>query len=333
MHPLDLTITDNESGQRLDRFLRKRCRDQHDIGLSDIYAWIRKGACRINGKKAKENYRLIVGDKLTWHETKTEQSITELTAPKQQKIKSYHLEKIQKMIVFEDENRIVWNKPAGIVTHPGKDHDTDMSLHDIMKSYLFQTKQAVTSDTFNPSFCFRLDKDTSGIIISAKTYAALQWLNEQIRDRKVSKRYLTIVAGQAPDQLRMEGALAKGYDNKFGVAKMQIDSKEGKDSLTTTTTITSYQHPHLGRISLLDVTLYTGRMHQIRVHLSNAGYPILGDLMYGNPVTNRLAKKEHIIRQLLHSSTYSFRDPFTQTQQQFTAPYPEDFNLLIRHAH
>ena len=160
MHPQNITITDNESGQRLDRFLRKWCRDQHDIWLSDIYAWIRKGACRINDRKAKENYRLDTGDVLSRHDGNANQSISELTAPKQQKIKSYHLDKIQKMIIFEDDNWIVRNKPAGIVTHPGKDHDTDMSLHDIMKSYLFQTKQKIASDTFNPSFCFRLDKDT-----------------------------------------------------------------------------------------------------------------------------------------------------------------------------
>lgn len=113
---------------------------------------------------------------------------------------------------------------------------------------------------------------------------------------------------------------------------MEIDHKEGKDSLTTTATITQYNHPRLGRLSLLDVTLYTGRMHQIRAHLTNAGYPIIGDLMYGNPVTNRLAKKEKIVRQLLHSTTYSFWDPFSEKQQTHTAPYPDDFSILITHA-
>jgi 23S rRNA pseudouridine1911/1915/1917 synthase len=130
----------------------------------------------------------------------------------------------------------------------------------------------------------------------------------------------------------MTGALSKWYDREFGVAKMEIDHKEGKDSLTTTTTITQYNHPHLWRLSLLDVTLYTWRMHQIRAHLSDAWYPIIGDLMYGNPVTNRLAKKEKICRQLLHSTTYSFWDPFAEKQQTYTAPYPDDFSLLISYA-
>ena len=200
---MQITITDNEAGQRLDRFLRKRCRHQPEIGLSDIYAWIRKGACRVNEKKAKENYRLITGDVISRREDITEFSLTAATAPKKQKIKSYSIDNIKKMIIMEDTHRIVWNKPAGIVTHPGADHVNDMSLHDIMQSYLIQTGQKKDSETFNPSFCFRLDKDTSGIIISAKTYDALQWLNEEIRLRHVTKQYLTIVGGHTPDQLRM----------------------------------------------------------------------------------------------------------------------------------
>ncbi len=332
MSQTPITITENESGQRLDRFLRKRCRDQHDILLSDIYAWIRKWACRINWKKAKENYRLVTGDTLSRHEWKSEQSVQDLRAPKKQKIKSYDLQKIKQMIVFEDDNRIVRNKPAGVVTHPGKDHATDMSLHDIMQSYLMQTAQKTTSSTFNPSFCFRLDKDTSWIIISAKTYDALQWLNEQIRERKVNKSYLCIVAGKTPQSLRMEWTLQKGYDRDFGVAKMEITKGEWKESLTTAKTITQINHKTVGRLSLLDVTLHTWRMHQIRIHLSDAGFPVVGDLMYGNPVVNRLAKKEKVLRQLLHSTTYSFWDPFTTRQQSFTAPYPEDFSYLIAYA-
>lgn len=235
-------------------------------------------------------------------------------------------------MIYEDDNWIVRNKPAGVVTHPWKDHATDMSFHDIMQSYLMQTAQKTASSTFNPSFCFRLDKDTSGIIISAKTYDAIQWLNEQIRERKVSKSYLCIVAGIPPQTLRMEWTLQKWYDSAFGVAKMEITKGEWKESLTTAKCITQLNHKTIGAISLLDVTLHTWRMHQIRIHLSDAWYPIIGDLMYGNPVINRLAKKEKILRQLLHSTTYSFWDPFAQKQQTFTSPYPEDFSYLISYA-
>lgn len=243
---MNITISENEAGQRLDRFLRKRCRHQPEIALTDIYAWIRKGACRVNDKKAKENYRLVIGDRVTRHDDKSEFSMKDAQAPKQQKIRSYALDKIKTMILFEDTNWIVWNKPAGIVTHPGADHTSDMSLHDIMQSYLMQTKQKQASQTFNPSFCFRLDKDTSGIIVSAKTYDALQWLNQQIRERKVQKSYLAIVSGMVTDNLRMEGSLSKGYDKEFGVAKMYIDeSPEGKESLTLAEPLEIIKHPSL----------------------------------------------------------------------------------------
>jgi 23S rRNA pseudouridine955/2504/2580 synthase len=329
---MEIKIGENESGQRLDRFLRKRCRHQPEIALTDIYAWIRKWACRINGKKSKENYRLEIDDILSRHEDITEFSLKQAAAPKKQKIKSYSIEKIKQMIVFEDAHWIVWNKPGGIVTHPWTDHLNDMSLHDIMQSYLAQTRQKASSTTFNPSFCFRLDKDTSGIIISAKSYEALQRLNEQIRERKVQKTYLAIVCGKVNKELRMTGNLSKWYDSKFGVAKMYIDDKEGKESLTIARPLEIIDHPELGFVTLLEVDLHTGRMHQIRTHLSEAGYPILGDLMYGNAVRNRLAKKIGITRQLLHSANYSFMSPFSKKKVSFSTDLPEDFTILFPHA-
>ncbi|MDP2669912.1 MAG: pseudouridine synthase [bacterium] len=159
-------------------------------------------------------------------------------------MRSYALSRIRSLIVFEDDAWIVRNKPAGIVTHPGTNHQTDMSLHDIMQSYLQQIKQQSTSPTFHPAFCFRLDKDTSGVIISAKTYEALQRLNQQIRERKVQKTYLTIVSGHPPKHLEMTQALNKGYDKQFGVAKMYIE-KTGKDSLTIAHCRQQLTHPVL----------------------------------------------------------------------------------------
>lgn len=109
---------------------------------------------------------------------------------------------------------------------------------------------------------------------------------------------------------------------------MYIDEHEGKDSLTIATAIHKYTHPTLGKLTMLAVDLHTGRMHQIRAHLREAGYPIVGDLMYGNPVLNRLAKKCGVTRQLLHSSTYSFFDRFSDTQLVCNAPLPDDFSYI-----
>lgn len=325
---MKVTITDNEAGQRLDRFLRKRCRATPEITLNDIYAWIRKWACRVNTKKVAENYRLVTGDQLTRHEWSTDVSLESKNKPKSEKMRSYDLSHITPLIVYEDDHRIVRNKPAGIVTHPWTNHLTDMSLHDIMQSYLQQTNQKQLSPTFNPAFCFRLDKDTTGIIISAKTYESLQSLNQQIRERQVTKSYLTVVSGHPPKRMEMNQPMAKGYDKKFGVAKMYIE-RWGKDSLSIAQCRQQYDHPTLWPISLLKVDIHTGRMHQIRVHLSHAWYPLLGDLMYGQPALNRLAQKLKINRQLLHSWQYWFFDPFQNKQVSYTAQIPEDFSLLF----
>jgi len=139
----------------------------------------------------------------------TEKSASNLTVSKKQKVASHSLEKIKSLLIFEDDNRLVWNKPAGLVVHPGDKHTGDISLHDMMLSYLQQTSQRTASHTFKPAFCFRIDKDTSGLIISAKTYEALQWLNEQIRDRKVTKYYRAIVEGVFPKEKTMDAPLFK----------------------------------------------------------------------------------------------------------------------------
>lgn len=194
---MNVHITANESNQRLDRFLRKYFKPYPEIKLNDIYTWLRHGDIKLNGKKAKESVRLQEGDMLTRPDTiAQQQGLPTVTATKPQKVKSYALANIKQYIVYEDDYRIRRNKPADMVTHPGNKHTTDVSLHDLMQSYLQQTKQKPSSQTFNPSFCYRLDKDTSGLIISAKQYEALQLLNELIRLRKTRKTYLAVVAGE-----------------------------------------------------------------------------------------------------------------------------------------
>lgn len=329
---MNIIINESEAGQRLDRFLRKYCRPYPEIKLNDIYTRIRTGQCRINGKKSQEQYRLVSGDIISWKANTTgttHTSLPEATKTKKQKITNASIYQLRNHILFEDAHRIVRNKPADLVTHPWKDHSTDLSLHDMMQSYLQQTNQKKLSPTFNPSFCFRLDKDTSGVIISAKTYDALQRLNQQIRERKVKKHYIAIVSGAINRSLRMVWNLKRDYDNQFGKAKMIVDSDEGKESLTIATPMRTIHHHLLWPISMVEVELHTGRMHQIRAHLQHAWFPIIGDLMYGNPAINRLAKKLGITRQLLHSHTYSFFDKWTKSNLTVSAPLPELFTKLF----
>ena len=249
---------------------------------------------------------------------------------KKEKSTHYPLSDIQKILIFEDDNWLVCNKPSGIAMHPGQKHITDLSLHDIMKSYFQQTEQKLATETFSPSFCFRLDRDTTGIVIAAKTYPALQHLNELIRERKTSKTYLAIVAGIFPEQATVDALLFKGFDKKSGRGKMFINKQKWVEARTDARLLYTRSHKDLWDISLVEVQLHTGRMHQIRIHLAHIGYPILGDLMYGDAAINRIAtKKAHITRQLLHSRKYWFFDPFVNTEVKLTAPTPDTFTQLF----
>ena len=324
---MQVTIQASEANQRFDRFLRKYFKPNPDISLITIYAWIRTKKITVNWRKAKEEQRLHDGDVIQWADDLTP---GKAFVGKQKKVASRSAQQIEQLIIEETENWIIRNKPPDMVTHPGPKGTTTTSLHDIMQTYLHQTKHQNESPTFHPAFCFRLDKDTSGVIISAKTYAALQHLNEKIRLREVSKTYMAIVLWAFPKSLTIEEPLFKGFNATTGKAQMFVNHEKGVDSHTQARNEKTIRHPELGTISLVRIALHTGRMHQIRVHLAHAWYPVLGDITYGNSALNRIAHKQcNITRQLLHSLSYWFFDPFSDTQRVCHAPLPGDFDRLM----
>lgn len=350
---MQFTITENETDQRFDRFLRKYFKQYPEVKLSDIFSWIRKWAIKVNGRRRPENRRIQKGDKITRDDNiVTEKQADNFKKSKKLKLKAYPLEKIKKMIIYEDTHRLVFNKPADIVMHGGTGHTNDICLDDILKIYIkkgnenweLRTEKKVNiqdpslrsslwapSSTFSPSFCFRLDRDTSWIVIAAKTYQALQYLNQQIRERKTEKTYFAVVAGKFPSTKTIESPLFKGFDKASGKAKVFVNHEQGQSAKTTAHLLKWYQHPQIGDISLVQVKIYTGRMHQIRVHLSSIGFPIIWDLMYGIPAINRIAGKQaHITRQLLHSAKYWFFDIFVHTHLEFHAENPKIFDDLFQ---
>lgn len=327
---MQLTISSLEAEQRCDRFLRKYFKHAPEIKLGDIYAWIRTWAVKVNARKTKEEYRLREWDVISWEDTIAGAKAEGSVAPKAHKVKSFSTAKIKEMLLYEDEHWLVRNKPADMVVHPGNLHTTDVTLHDLMQSYIHQSGQSQKSPTFNPSLCFRIDKDTSGIVISAKTFDALQWLNEQIRDRKTKKTYLALVEGNFSGYLDITDPLFRGFHSTTGKSHMFVNHEKWVPSRTEVFAVKSLHHAVLGDISLVRVTLHTWRMHQIRVHLANKWYPLLGDLTYGNNALNRLlARKCGITRQLLHSRHYAFWDPFVEKELAFEAPVPEEFIRLM----
>lgn len=326
---MQITINENQANQRCDRFLRKYCKPYPQVRLSDIYSRIRKGEVRLNGKRVKEETRLSLWDLLEFSEEllgKKDKNL--MLSQKERKLKKIDIDELHTWILYEDENWLVFNKPAGIVLHPSNKHWNDLCMNDYLERYCEKQWYTNKNQVFKPSFGYRLDKDTSGVLIAAKNYEALQYINRIIRERAISKNYLTYVAGKFPKHLMIDKAIEKTYNSKFARAQMQLNESDGLDSQTECWLVKSKKHPLLWEISLVKVKLYSGRMHQIRIHLSSENYPVLWDLIYGKPVINRILNKQlHIQRQLLHCWKYQFQD-LDGKMLSFEAPEPLDFEAL-----
>ena len=170
-------------------------------------------------------------------------------------------------------------------------------------------------------------------MIAAKNYEALQYLNKIIRERKLQKQYLTAVLWRMESPITMDQPLKKVFDKWFGRGKTVIaesDDPEAQEAWSRAEPITIKKDEFLGEISLVEVKIKTGRMHQIRVHLANQRHPVLGDIVYGLPSANRkLYKKQKIPRQLLHCQKYSFWDEIQEKHMSFESPMSNDIAKLF----
>ena len=325
---MKLTIDTNQSDQRLDRFLRKYCKQHADISLSDIYSWLRKWQIKINGRKHKESYRLQEGDLVEFRDIAlSHTNPVDKLGTKKDKQELVSRETLDSLILLETDRRLVFNKFAGVVMHPGQRHTTDLTMNDYLEQYV-QLTGIPSNETFQPAFCFRLDKDTSGVCIAAKTYDSLQYLNATIRNRQITKFYYTVVAGNLSWTHDVRDRLLKIYNKQFDRSQVVV-SPEWQSAQSIFTGEKTITHPVLGLISLVRVEIKTGRLHQIRVHAAHLWFPVLGDIVYGNPWANRLLyKKLWINRQLLHCHEYSFADSNGETIVA-TSELPDDFGKLI----
>ncbi len=284
----EIIITENESGQRLDRFLRKLLKQ---IPLGEIYKSIRKGFVKVNGKKTKESYMLQVGDRLAIY-------IKDVKASKKLSTSYKKLD-----IVYEDKKILIVDKPIGILCHSDSKKNDDTLIHRVL-GYLDKEDKIKDSLTFTPALCNRLDRNTSGLVIAAKNYNALKDANETIRKRGLIKYYLCVVKGSISDKGRIDSLLGKDESRRLAYFESKT-SKDGKYSRTNFIKLADN-----GDYSLLKVELATGRFHQIRVHLSGIGNPIIGDAKYGdNLVNNYFYGKYGLQHQFLIALSLYFENP------------------------
>ena len=293
-----LTVTENQGNQRLDRFLKKYL---NNSSLSYIYKLIRKDV-KVNGKRAREDYFLMPGDELKIY--MDEDALREL-----QKTKKIVKVKRQFKIAYEDENIIVVEKPFGLLTHGDKTEKKNHLANQVI-DYLIETGQynPGREKTFTPAPANRLDRNTTGLVVFGKNSLALQQLNKIVREKQsLHKIYLTVVAGKLEEKLILSDRMVKDQErNRVSIVKditepEHTEGSKGKDMLTYVFPIESSMHN--GRwYTLVEVEIITGRTHQIRVQLSAAGFPVIGDAKYGNAGVNRAVAREFgLTTQLLHS--------------------------------
>lgn len=210
---------------------------------------------KVNGKRVKEQYKLQQAD-IVQIDDKVQmgsEDLSLLVGQKERKMEKVDMKKIQKQILFEDDHRIVFDKPAGIPMHPGNKHRNDLSMNDYLEKYA----ETYKTDTFKPSFGYRLDRDTSGVLIGAKRYEALQYINSIIRDRNIDKYYLTLVVGKFPKYMLIDKPITKTYNKKLDRSQVMVDYDDGLEAKTECRLEKTFKHPLLGQISLVKVKIHT----------------------------------------------------------------------------
>lgn len=293
-----LVVTAENAQPRLDLFL---ARQLAQFSRSRLQQLIRDGFVRLNAERARPRDRIRVGDRI------------DLSEPPPQKTDNQP-EAISLDILFEDEDLVVLNKPAGLVVHPGAGHRE----HTLVNALLHHCPNlSGIGGKERPGIVHRLDKDTSGCLVVAKNDATHRELSAQFAGRSVEKIYLALVAGK----LRKSSGAIDAAIGRHPVHRQRMTAATSRGRPAKT----EYQVVREGTdASLVECRLHSGRTHQIRVHLHHLGHPVLGDKVYAARLAGNFP------RQMLHAWKLGFRHPQTNEWKNFEAPLPNDFAAALR---
>ena len=295
-------------GTRLDVFLREKL---PEVSRGSIQRLLSEGRIRVDGKIVKPAYAPRAGQTVTV-------DFPEVRPAEAQP------EAIPLEILFEDESLLVLNKPAGVVVHPAAGHQE----HTLVNALLHHCKGQLSGigGVARPGIVHRLDKDTSGCLVVAKTDAAHISLSEQFAGRQIEKIYAAIACGRVtPEAGKIDAAIARHPTQRKKMAVTER-GRAGRSARS------SYRASERWRdATLVEVALHTGRTHQIRVHLAHLGFPVVGDLVYGRRANAVLREKSGYApqRQLLHARRIGFNHPGSGKRIVVEAQFPDDFSKAI----
>jgi len=286
-----ITVKANDAGQRLDKFLQKTFRQ---LPPAMMYKAIRKKDIKRNGKRIAAEDKLQADDVLSIY---LPDDVLEVSAP----VYEFMQASRNLSIVYEDEHVILLNKPVGLLVHPDDREFGDTLIFRVQR-YLYEKGEydPDAEQSFVPSLVNRIDRNTCGIVIAAKTAVALRILNDKLKHREIEKHYMCLVYGHMPRQTDLlEGYLDKSESHN----RVYISDQEGQGRhIATRYTVLGEKNG----VSLLDIDLLTGRTHQIRAHMASIGHPLVGDGKYGK---NQQNKAFGITKQALCSYKLIFRFP------------------------
>jgi len=315
---LTLIVPHIRERERVDKFLTRQVENATRTKVQEA---IDEGRVLVNGKSVKANYKLSPSDVI-------EVTLTRPPAPEMKP------EAIPLDVVYEDETLLVVNKPAGMVVHPAFGNWTGT----LANAVLHHTRNHLSnahSDEFRPGIVHRLDKDTSGLMVIAKDNEAHFALAKQFAQRTTEKKYLALVWGVPKSASgTIQTNIGRSKKNRKVMAVYPFESGEGKTAITDYVVKEHYRY-----FSLLELTLHTGRTHQIRVHLQHLGHPIVSDETYGGKHIRALgfSQSEQFVenlfeilpRQALHAAFLSFVHPKRKQKVSFETPLPRDMQAAI----
>ncbi|MSQ91671.1 MAG: RluA family pseudouridine synthase [Gammaproteobacteria bacterium] len=293
-------------GQRLDNFL---LRELKGVPRSRVYRLLRRGEVRVNGGRAKPEYRLTADDLVRLPPIREASEQDGIPARVPDSLQAV----VRDALIHEDERILAFNKPAGLAVHGGSG----------LSFGLIEALRALRPD--EPlELAHRLDRDTSGCLIVARTRAALRELHALLREGQVEKHYTALVAGHWQLGRKKIDAPVLTNSRQGGERMVRVHS-EGKVAVS----IFAPREHYRGLASLMDVEIHTGRTHQIRVHAAFAGHPVAGDEKYGQREFNSRMREFGLRRMFLHSSVIAFKWPGSKARVAMTVGLPEDLTRVL----